>query len=81
MFGHYGLVATPAGLVLDYGAGGNPWFDPTRLVRDPLVALAPGDPSRLLGCTLLAVGPLRVPTPSWFLLERAGALPFVVPAR
>lgn len=76
-FGHYAIRATDAGVLLDYGAGGNPWYDPSRLVRDPLVALAPSDPSRLLGYTCLALGGLRVPTPSWFLLERIGPLPFV----
>jgi hypothetical protein len=72
-FGHYEVVAprSPAdgpGLLIDYGRGGNPRWDPTGLLRDPLVALRPGDPSRLLGCTYVRLG-LAVPTPSFFLHE------------
>lgn len=74
VFGHYVAVDAPDGLVLDYGLGANPRLDPTRLVRDPLVTLTP-DAHVLLGRTWLALGARRVPTPSFFLLERAGAIP------
>lgn len=86
-FGHYRVVNAadaslrcplPAGcdrgLLLDYGAGDNPRLDPTSLVRDPLVALRPDDPTLLLGWTFLEVGPRAIPTPSFFLLEREGPL-------
>ncbi len=78
-FGHFRVVAPesypmpkPAkgGLLLDYGLGGNPALDPTRLVRDPIVSLQPGDPTLLLGWTYLDLGRLQVGTPSFFTLER-----------
>jgi hypothetical protein len=62
------------GLLLDYGLGKNPRLDPTRLLRDPLVALAPGDAQVLLGCSLVVAGPARLTTPSYFLLERHAPL-------
>lgn len=76
-FGHYAVVPLdPAagrrcrqGLLLDYGRGGN-GFDPLHLVRDPVVALNPGSAELLLGWTYLQLGALRIPTPSYFLLER-----------
>lgn len=78
-FGHFRVVAAesaelPSGaLLLDYGQGANARFDPLGCVRDPLVALAPGDPTRLLGWSYLSLGGLRLGTPSYFLLERAGS--------
>lgn len=72
VFGHYRAMDTPEGLVLDYRRGPNPALDPTRLVLDPIVALGPGV---LLGRTWIALGSRRVPTPSFFLLERQGVIP------
>jgi hypothetical protein len=46
-------------------------------MRDPLVALRPGDASALLGFTYVALGPLRIETPSFFLLEREGPLSYL----
>lgn len=58
------------GVLLDYGLGANPRFDPTARVRDPLVAL--DDTSELLlGWTYLDLGLTRVGTPSYFLLRRS----------
>lgn len=81
-FGHFGARAAPpraprglgGALLLDYGIGGNHPLDPTAVVRDVLVALEPGRFERLLGWMYLECGPLRVPTPSYFLLERDGPL-------
>jgi hypothetical protein len=82
-FGHYRVtigrgVPMPErcdqGLLLDYGRGGNRRGDPIGLLRDPLVALEPGDARLLLGWTYLALGPRQVGTPSYFLLTRAGPL-------
>ena len=76
-FGHYTVrgvegarapLAPRGALLIDYGWSG---------MRDPIVALAPGDRSALLGFTYLAVGPLRIETPSFFLLEREGPLTYV----
>jgi hypothetical protein len=55
------------GLLLDYGAATKPW-DPLGRLRDPLVALRPGDPTLLLGCSYLALGKW-IPTPAFFCLE------------
>lgn len=56
-------------LLLDYGAGGNPWFDLSRTIRDFLV-LVDGD--LLLGRAFLAVGPLRPSAGTYFVLEPLG---------
>lgn len=84
-FGHY-VVESAAdhpmprdlhhALLIHYGLGANPWLDPTRLLRDPLVALEPGRTDRLLGCTYVHFGAL-IPTPSYFLLE--APIPLVLP--
>ena len=88
-FGHFHVVPTGGrgvprgadrGLLLDYGLGGNAALDPTRLLRDPLVALAPGGLDLLLGWSYLEIGGLRVPTPSFFTLEREGPLDHVARA-
>jgi len=57
-------------LLLDYGKGDNPRTDPSRGLRDYLVQPDPDDPSILLGKAYYAVGPLRLPTYSFFILER-----------
>ena len=84
-FGHYEVVAaqgrrmpkgTDGGLLIDYGAA-NAWLDPTRLVRDPLVAVNAGDATLLLGWSYIDLGVL-VPTPSYFALQLDGALAHVV---
>lgn len=82
-FGHYRVRdlapdeaprGLKSGLLLDYGAGGNPAWDAVGLVRDPLVSLDPDDPSVLLGWTYLTLLGQTVPTPSFFLLQHAGSL-------
>jgi hypothetical protein len=61
----------PNALLLDYGAAGNPWFDPSRPIRDYLVRVDPGSDQLLLGRAFLALGPLR-PSPTFFVLEPLG---------
>lgn len=61
-------------LMLDYGAGGSRWFDPSRPIRDYLVRVEPGSDELLLGRAFLALGPFR-PSPSFFVLEPAGQDP------
>lgn len=82
-FGHYRvrlLVAGEApsnvsvGLMLDYGAGGSSAWDVAGLLRDPLVALRPGDVTELLGWTYVRLLGARIPTPSFFWLRRVGVL-------
>lgn len=70
-FGHFAVRRDPVQTILDYGLGENPALDPTRLVRDPLVALDP-EQRWLLGQSRLQIGPLDVATPSYFLLHRMG---------
>lgn len=57
-------------LLLDYGQGQNPRLDASAGLRDYLVQIDAGDPDLLLGKAYYAVGPLRVPTASFFILER-----------
>lgn len=56
-------------LLLDYGAGGNPWYDPSRPIRDYLVQV---DDELLLGRAFLAFGPLRPSARTYFVLEPLG---------
>jgi len=56
-------------LLLDYGRGRNPIFDPSRLIRDYLVRCVPGSDHLLLGKAYMALGPARVAV-GFFLLER-----------
>lgn len=77
-FGHFAVVPLDpamahrcsAGLLLDYGQGGNGTLDPLRWVRDPIVALSRDSADLLLGWTYLQLGALRLSTPSYFVLER-----------
>lgn len=65
------------GLLIDYARGRNPRWDLPQLGRDPLVALAPGNPDVLLGLTVIPIGPLLVPTPTFFVLEREHPITYV----
>jgi hypothetical protein len=78
-FGHYRVVPLEGyrmpqpcdhGLMLDYGLGGNAPWDFISRVRDPIVAVNPGDSRLLLGWSYLDLGALRFGTPSFFSLER-----------
>ena len=57
-------------LLLDYGKGDNPRLDPTAGLRDYLVQVDRDDPDLMLGKAYYALGPLRVPTFSFFVLDR-----------
>ena len=85
-FGHFevraprpGEIPVPAqnALVLDYA--GLPRANPIglRALRDPVVALVPGSADVLLGWSFLDVAGTAVGTPSFFLLEREGAVAYV----
>ncbi len=78
-FGFYTVAAVDAtatdnrylhALLLDYGKGNNPRFDPSAGLRDYLVQVDAADPDLLLGKAYYAAGPLRLPTYSFFILER-----------
>jgi len=86
-FGHYRVVSPEGhrvprgcdrGLLIHYGLGKNPRLDPTRRVRDPLVAVRPGDPDLLLGWSYVDLG-ILLPTPSFFTLERLAPLGTTAP--
>lgn len=68
-FGPFAVQRAAHGVELDYSIA-NPAM---RLLRDPLVALD-ASADLVVGCSLLAVGRHRIPTPSYFVLERDGAL-------
>lgn len=84
-FGHFSVrpVTGPlpggvtTGLLLDYGQGGNHWWEGLGPLRDPVVALKPGRSDLLLGWSYLDLGLFRLGTPSYFVLERARPLHFV----
>ncbi len=59
----------PNGLLLDYGAGGNFFLNPSKTLRDYLVQIDPDDPDLLLGKACVALGPLR-PEVGYFILQR-----------
>ncbi len=63
------------GLIIDYSRAPNPVTQ--RIVKDPLVALAPGDADELLGVSYLVIGGLCVETPTYFTLERDHRIDFV----
>lgn len=65
-------------LLLDYSRAARSAVDPLRLVRDPLVALSPGNADVLLGWSYVAVG-RGISTPSYFLLEREHPLDHAPP--
>ena len=78
-FGHYRVrpllpdeapQGVRQGVMLDYGQGGNRALDPAGWLRDPVVALVPGQVDWLLGWTYLCLPGLRLGTPSFFLLRR-----------
>lgn len=77
-FGHYEVVELPEsaprglrrGLLIDY----SPERGLVSRVRDPIVALHEGSVELLLGWSYVDLGWLRIPTPSYFVLEREGPL-------
>lgn len=65
------------GLIIDYSRAENPFFDTVRWVKDPLVALAPGNYDALLGVSYAVVGGVCVETPTYFTLEREKPIDYV----
>lgn len=87
-FGHYQVVAPSRpmprigmsrGLLIHYGLGGNGRWDPTGRLRDPIVAVNADRADLLLGWTYVDLGFAAFGTPSFFSLEREGALQYVAP--
>ncbi len=65
------------GLIIDYGRASNPRFDPINWVKDPLVALEPGNMDELLGVSYSVVAGLCIETPTYFMLVREQRIDFV----
>jgi hypothetical protein len=57
-------------LLLDYGRGGNKVYDVTAGLRDYIVQVDPANPDLLLGKAFYAIGPARIGTLNYFILER-----------
>jgi hypothetical protein len=56
-------------VLLNYGKGGNPAYDPSQVLRDYVVQVDANNPNLYLGKAYGAFGPLRIPT-NFFILER-----------
>ncbi|HEY5925307.1 MAG TPA: hypothetical protein VIV11_26670 [Kofleriaceae bacterium] len=56
-------------VLLNYGKGGNPVYDPSQVLRDYVVQVDAKNPDLFLGKAYGAFGPLRIPT-NFFILER-----------
>ena len=69
--------ACPQGLMLDYNQGGTHLLNPLQALRDPLVALRPGNSDLLLGWSYLDLGFWRMSTRSFFVLKRIGDVEFI----
>ena len=69
-FGRYDVDRDEAGVAMLRYRGA------MRLLRDPLVALDPGDSTLLLGRSIVGVGSWQIATPSYFVLEREGPLTY-----
>jgi len=82
-FGYYRLAPVdaagreglyPNAVILDYGQGKNPIYEPAKVIRDYLVQVDPDNPDLLLGKAYLAFGSVRVHS-NFFILERLGPAP------
>ena len=58
-------------VLLHYGRGGNPKFDPSAGLRDYVIQVDADNPDLYLGKAFYAVGPARIAT-NFFILERMG---------
>jgi hypothetical protein len=58
-----------AAALLDYGRGGNPVYDPSRILRDYVVRAEPGSDDLLLGKAYFSIAGTRI-AHTFFLIER-----------
>lgn len=65
------------GLIIDYARADNPLFASVRWMKDPLVALSPGNYDELLGVSYAVLGGRCVETPTYFTLEREHRIHYV----
>ena len=68
------------GHFLDYGRGGNRFFDLARLGYTPLVAVNAGSQDLLLGWEVMRIGRLFLPLSLYWALKLDGPLEEVVPS-
>jgi hypothetical protein len=68
------LPGDAGGLLLDYGRGGNPPYDVSRVLRDYLVRPDAGNDDLLLGKATFVVAGARLGY-SYFIIERSRPLP------
>ncbi len=77
-FGYYEVAPVDAtardnkylhAVLLNYGKGKNPAYDPSQVLRDYVVQVDKRNPDLLLGKAYAAFGPVRIPT-NFFILER-----------
>ncbi|MDP3277111.1 MAG: hypothetical protein Q8Q09_18105 [Deltaproteobacteria bacterium] len=77
-FGHYRVIhGADQRMPLPAQQGLLIVYEPLALARDPLVALDKGSSEWLLGMTFVALGPLQIVTPSYFVLQREGPIDYV----
>ena len=69
------------GLIIDYGRAKNPALATVRLMKDPLVALAPDGCDELIGVSYAVVAGRCIETPTYFTLERESRTEYVPPVR
>lgn len=65
------------GLIIDYSRAHNPFYETVRWVKDPLVALSPGNYDELLGVSYAVVLGACIETPTYFTLEREHPIDYV----
>jgi hypothetical protein len=63
-----------AAVLLDYGRGGNKFYDVSRILRDYLVRVEPDSDDLLLGKAFFVIAGARVAS-SFFLIQRSQPLP------
>jgi len=67
------------GLVIDYSRAKNPALETVRWMKDPLVALSPGNYDELIGVSYAVVAGGCIETPTYFTLEREHPIDYVPP--
>ena len=64
------------GLVINYARAPNP-MGPMQFIKDPLVALSPGNADHLIGVSYLVIKGRCIETPTYFTLEREHRIAYV----
>ncbi len=59
----------PHAMLINYGLGNNPWYNPSRFLRDYIVQVYPDNPCLLIGGAFFALGSMRI-FGGYFVMER-----------